>query len=226
MQIRFRLFLVVLGLFLLVSCSSSGSANDSDAVADADRDTQDPTTVVDEDADKDADPIDDSEVKPDEDQDNDSAECQPPLSEAPFPYSDANGKITFCRPNCDTPTADDPICIGNLWDEQNEKLCHEYPEYACCGTPCVMESLKPWTKERLAEEYPTLVEFIPMHKCDLEIGQINWGIDGSHGVVKSWNMSDGKIGFHMYPSRLSPEKWSVGRKYIIYDIATQISNKK
>ena len=221
MQIRFRLFLVVFGLFLLVSCSSSGSANDSDAVCDADRDTQDPPTVADEDADQDADPIDDSDKTPDVDQDNDSAECQPPLSEAPFPYYDANGKITFCRPGCDTPTADDPICIGNLWDEQNEKLCHEYPEYACCGTPCVMDSLKPWTKERLAEEYPTLVEFIPMHKCDLEIGQINWGIDGSGGVVKSWNMSEGKIGFHMYPSRLSPEKWSVGRKYVIYDIATQ-----
>ena len=221
MQIRFRLFLVVFGLFLLVSCSSSGSSNDSDAVSDADRDTQEPPTVVDEDADKDTDPVDDSEVKPDADQDNDSDECQPPLSDAPFPYYDANGKITFCRPNCDTPTADDPICIGNLWDEQNEKLCHEYPEYACCGTPCVMESFRPWTKERLAEEYPTLVEFTPMHKCDLAIGQVNWGFDGSGGVVKSWNMSEGKVGFHMYPSRLSPEKWSVGRKYIIYDIATQ-----
>ena len=221
MQIRFRLFLVVLGLFFLVSCSSSGSANDSDAVSDADRDTQDPSTVVDEDADQDTDSIDDSDKTPDVDQDNDSAECQPPLSEAPFPYYDANGKITFCRPNCDTPTADDPICIGNLWDEQNEKLCHEYPEYACCGTPCIMESFKPWTKERLAEEYPTIAELIPMHKCDLKISQSGWGFDGSGGVVKSWNMSDGKIGFHVYPAQLSPKKWSVGRKYVTYDIATK-----
>ena len=218
MPMYLKLFLIVLGAFFLVSCSSSNSSNDSDAVPDSDSDNSE---IVDVDVSEDSDPVDDSDKTPDEDQDNDSAECQPPLSEAPFPYFDANGKITFCRPNCDTPTEDDPICIGNLWDEQNEKLCHEYPEYACCGTPCVMESLKPWTKERLAEEYPTLVEFTPMHKCDLAIGQVNWGFDGSGGVVKSWNVSDGKVGFHMYPSRLSPEKWSVGRKYVTYDIATQ-----
>ena len=221
MKIRFRSFLIVLGLFFLVSCSSSGSSNDSDTVSDADRDTQEPPTVVDEDADKDTDPVDDSEVKPDADQDNDSDECQPPLSDAPFPYYDANGKITFCRPGCDTPTADDPICIGNLWDEQNDKLCHEYPEYACCGTPCVMESFKPMTIEDLVAYDPNARNFISMHKCDLLINQINWGIDGSAGVVKSWNMSDGKVGFHMYPAQLNPEKWSVGRKYVIYDIATQ-----
>jgi len=214
--------MVILLIFLLFSCSSSNSSNDSDIIPDDDSD--DIETVDDDSDSQDADIIDDKDQSNDSDSDSeksDSAECKPPLSEAQFPYYDANGKITFCRPGCDTPTADDPICIGNLWDEQNEKLCHEYPEYACCGTPCVLESLKPWTKERLAEEYPTLVEFIPMHKCDLEIGQINWGLDGSAGVVKSWNMSDGKIGFHMYPSRLSPEKWSVGRKYVTYDIATQ-----
>jgi len=222
MQIRFRLFLVVFGLFFLVSCSSSGSANDSDTVSDADRDSQEPPNVADEDADKDTDPVDDSDKTPDADQDNDSAECKPPLSEAPFPYYDANGKITFCRPNCDTPTADDPICIGNLWDEQNEKLCHEYPEYACCGTPCVLENLKPWTKERLAEEYPTIAEVVPMHKCDLAINQVNWNNDGTNGFVKSWNMSDGKIGFYFAPNQtLSVKDWAVKTKYVTYDIATQ-----
>ena len=206
--------LLVLLIFGFISCSSSHSSNDSDIIPDSD------------DSEQDSDFIDDSDVKPDVDTDSDteksdSAECKPPLSAAQFPYYDANGKITFCRPDCDTPTADDPICIGNLWDEQNEKLCHEYPEYACCGFPCIMESFKPWTKERLAEEYPTLVEFIPMHKCDLAISQVNWGIDGSAGVVKSWNLSDEKIGFQIYPSRLSVEKWSVGDKYVTYDIATQ-----
>ena len=225
MQIRFRLFLVVFGLFFLLSCSSSGSANDSDTVSDADRDTQDSETLVDEDADKDTDPVDDSDKTPDEDQDNDSAKCKPPLSEAPFPYSDANGKLTFCRPGCDTPTADDPICIGNLWDEQNEKLCHEYPEYACCGTPCVMESFKPLTIEDLVAYDPNARDFISMHKCDLLINQINWGIDGSGGVVKSWNMSDGKIGFYLSPSlTLSIKEWPVKTKYITYDINKQKYN--
>ena len=217
-----RIFYLIF-LVLFVSCSSSGSANDSDTVSDADRDSQEPPTVVDEDADKDTDPVDDSDKTPDADSDvdNEPTECQPPLSVAPFPYYDANGKITFCRPGCDTPTADDPICIGNLWDEQNEKLCHEYPEYACCGTPCVMESFKPLTIEDLVAYDPNARDFISMHKCDLLINQINWGIDGSGGVVKSWNMSDGKVGFNMYPAQLNPEKWSVGRKYATYDIATQ-----
>ena len=216
--------LVVLLVFLVFSCSSSHSSNDSDMISDADADTQDSETIDDDFDSQDTDIIDDKDQSDDSDSDSeksDSAECQPPLSEAQFPYYDANGKITFCRPGCDTPTADDPICIGNLWDEQNDALCHEYPEYSCCGFPCVMESFKPWTKERLAEEYPTLVEFIPMHKCDLKISQTGWGIDASGGVVKSWNMSDGKIGFQIYPSQLSVEKWSVGDKYVTYDIATQ-----
>ena len=217
---------LVLLIFLLFSCSSSHSSNDSDMISDEDIDLQDPETQDDDSDSQNSEFVDDSDETLDADSDSDteksdSTECQPPLSEAQFPYYDANGKITFCRPGCDTPTEKDPQCVRNLWDEQNEKLCHEYPEYACCGFPCIMESFKPWTKERLAEEYPTLVEFIPMHKCDLAISQVNWGIDGSAGVVKSWNLSDEKIGFQIYPSRLSVEKWSVGDKYVTYDIATQ-----
>ena len=224
MQKYLNLFLVFLGLIFLFSCSSSKSQNDSDSIPDADIDTQDSETV---DADSDTQEteiIDDSEKVPDQEFDFDSEksdtdECYPPLSQAPFPYYDKNGKITFCRPNCDTPTADDPICIGNLWDEQNEKLCHEYPEYACCGTPCVMESFKPMTKEEVDEMYK--VGKIAMHKCDLKIDPWSWGHDDSHGVVKAWNMSEGKVGFYTYPVGISYEEWSVGDKYVIYDIATQ-----
>ncbi|MBO4699272.1 hypothetical protein J5690_06640, partial [bacterium] len=222
-----KIFYLIL-LMLFVSCSSSKSQNDSDSIPDSDADTQD-TEIQNNDYDTqeveivyDSDETSDTDQDADSDTENpDSAECQPPLSEAPFPYYDANGKITFCRPGCDTPTEDDPICIGNLWDEQNNALCHEYPEYSCCGFPCVMESLKPWTKERFAEEYPTLVEFIQMHKCDLKISQTGWGIDGSGGVVKSWNMSDGKIGFYLAPANLPIKEWLVKTKYVTYDIATQ-----
>ena len=224
MPTHLRLFLGVLGLFFLVSCSSSKNPNDTDILPDSDINTQDSETVDDDFDSQDADIIDDKDQSDDSDSDSekpDSAECKTPLSEAPFPYYDANGKITFCRPGCDTPTEKDPQCVHNLWDEQNEKLCHEYPEYACCGTPCVLESLKPWTKERLVEEYPGVAELTPMHKCDLAIGQVNWGIDGSGGVVKSWNLSDGKIGFHMYPTQVNYQKYPSKRKYIIYDIATQ-----
>ena len=173
MPIHFRLFLGVLGVFFLVSCSSSKSQNDSDSIPDSDADTQD-TEIQNNDYDtQEVEIVYDSDETSDTDQDADSdtekpdsAECQPPLSEAPFPYYDANGKITFCRPNCDTPTADDPICIGNLWDEQNNAWCHEYPEYSCCGFPCVLDSLKPMTKEEVDESYTTN---LPMHKCDLKI---------------------------------------------------------
>ena len=226
---KFTLIFIVFCLFFFISCSSSNSSNDSDILPDSDINTQDSETV---DADSDtqnSEIVDDSDETSNADHDadsdsekSDSAECKTPLSEAPFPYYDANGKITFCRPNCDTPTADDPICIANLWDEQNEKLCHEYPEYACCGTPCVMGNLKPWTKDGLAEEYPTIAEVVPMHKCDLAISQVNWNNDGTNGVVKSWNMSDGKIGFYFAPNpTLSVKDWAVKTKYVTYDIATQ-----
>ena len=220
----FKWLSVVLGLFFLLSCSSSKNPNDTDILLDSGINTQDSETIDDFDS-QDIDIIDDKDQSDDSDSDSeksDSDECQPPLSEATFPYYDKDGKITFCRPGCDTPTEKDPHCVRNLWDEQNEKLCHEYPEYACCGTPCVMDSMKPWTKDRLAEEYPTLVEFIPMHKCDLAISQVNWGIDGSAGVVKSWNLSDGKIGFYFSPPLTLPiKKWPVKTKFVTYDIATQ-----
>ena len=228
MPTHLRLFLGVLGLFFLVSCSSSKNPrNDTDIIPDADYNSSDAENIDDDSDSQNSEIIDDSDETLDADVDSDteksdSAECQPPLSEAPFPYYDTNGKITFCRPNCDTPTEDDPICIGNLWDEQNDNLCHEYPEYACCGTPCVLDSLKPWTKDKLAEEYPTIAEVVPMHKCDLAISQVNWNNDGTNGVVKSWNMSDGKIGFYFAPNpTLSVKDWPVKTKYVTYDIATQ-----
>ena len=222
----FKWLSVVLGLFFLLSCSSSKNPNDTDILPDSDINTQDSETIDDDSDTQEAEIVDDSDETSDATTDSDteksdSDECQPPLSEAPFPYYDANGKITFCRPNCDTPTADDPICIGNLWNEQNEKLCHEYPEYACCGTPCVLESLKPMTKE---ENDKVMVDdngkiMLAMHKCDLKISR--WYNDASHGVVKSWNLSDGKVGFHMYPLELNYEQWPSKRKYFTYDIASQ-----
>ena len=225
MPTHLRLFLVVLGLIFLLSCSSSKSGNNADALPDADADTQDSETIDDDFDSQDADIIDDKDQSDDSDSDSekpDSDECQPPLSEAPFPYYDANGKITFCRPGCDTPTEKDPQCVRNLWDEQNEKLCHEYPEYACCGTPCVMESFKPMTIDDVVAYDPTARDFISMHKCDLLINQMTWVLDGSSGSsVKSWNMSYGKIGFSIYPLLLDYEKYPSKRKYVSYDITTQ-----
>ena len=226
MQKYLNLFLVFLGLIFLFSCSSSKSQNDSDSIPDVDSDKQDSETVDDDSDMREAEIVDDSEEMPDIDSDSDSEksdtdECYPPLSQAAFPYYDANGKITFCRPNCDTPTADDPICIGNLWEEQNDALCHEYPEYACCGTPCIMESFNPMRIDDVVAYDPKARDFVSMHKCDLFVNQINWGIDGSGGVVKSWNMSEGKMGFYLTPVNLSIKTWPVKTKFVTYDIATQ-----
>ena len=223
---KFTLIFIVFCLFFLFSCSSSHSSNDSDIIPDIDSDDTENTADDDTDSEEDSDFIDDYDEKPDQDDDSDteksdSAECKTPLSEAPFPYYDANGKITFCRPGCDTPTEKDPQCVRNLWNEQNEKLCHEYPEYACCGMPCVMESFKPMTIDDVVAYDPTARDFISMHKCDLLINQMTWVLDGSGGGVKSWNMSEGKIAFHVYPLLLNYEKWPSKRKYVTYDIATQ-----
>ena len=115
-----RFSAIFIMIFCFLSCSSGNSEDDSDTVPDSDV-----IETVDEDTDseEDSETIEDSDETPDDaDSDSDSDECQPPLSEADFPYYDVNGKITFCRPNCDTPTEDDPICIGNLWDEQNKNF--------------------------------------------------------------------------------------------------------
>ena len=211
---------IFLAFVLFVSCSSSNSSNDSDIIPDSDD-----IETVDNDSDtQEAEIVDDSDEKPDQDNDSDteksdSDDCQPPLSEAQFPYYDANGKITFCRPGCDTPTAEDPICIGNLWDEQNDALCHEYPEYACCGTPCILESLKPMTKEEVNEMYT--VANTAMHKCDLKISPWSWVNDSSNGVVKAWNMSERKVGFQIYPTKTKYEQWPSKRKHITYNIDTK-----
>ena len=221
---KFLKLLVGMSVALLFSCSSSHLSTDSDILPDADSDGSDTETIDDDSDSQNSEIVDDSDVKPDVDADSDSEksdsdECQPPLSEATFPYYDKDGKITFCRPGCDTPTEKDPHCIRNLWDEQNEKLCHEYPEYSCCGTPCVMESLKPMTKEEVDEMYK--VANTAMHKCDLKINPWNWANDGSNGVVKAWNISEGKIGFQTYPSGINYEHWPAKRKYVTYDIKTQ-----
>ena len=111
--------------------------------------------------------------------------------------------------------------MSNLWKEQNEALCTLHPAHDCCGYPCVNEYLKPLTKEDVEEMYTTV---IPMHKCDLKINPWEWGNDGTHGVVKSWNMSDGKVGFKISPVDLTIEEWPVKIKHVTYDISTQEYN--
>ncbi len=207
-----KVAILIFTLFLL-SCNSNSRNHDSEDeqdLHDLDNIHPDIDTLV-----SDPDMI-DADI---EKSDTDTAECLPPLIEAPFPYYDKDGKITFCRSGCDSLTENDPQCASNLWKEQNQALCHQHPEYDCCGYPCALESLKPMTKEEEEEIYKD--DPLAMHKCDLRISPRFWGNDGSGGTIKSWSMSDGKIGFFLYNIFLPMEEWPINFKFVSYDIATQ-----
>ena len=204
MQKYLNLFLVFFGLFFFVSCSSSQSSNDSDSIPDADTDMQDSENVVDEDTDKDVDSIEDSDNSPDADQDSDSdnpetVECldlryNENTIKTPFPFKDANGKPTFCRPGCDTPTENDPQCVRNIWEWDNwdeyqvylkaqEKDPDQQKERECYPWPCKLPDMHPKTKE-------TLDTFVS--SCD-RLLTVN-GFNADEGTVWSHGMSDGVAG--------------------------------
>jgi len=229
-----RNILIILLLAFLWSCAScteNKSENDS-LVSDNDGQSVSDPDALDK-SDNDQDVSDASDDKTPDVNDNDTPDtdvtddefiddCDVKLINAPFPYKDNEGNLTFCRPGCDTPTEKDPQCMTNLWKEQNYNLCHKYPEYDCCGYPCELESLKPMTKDEVDEYYQ--LSTISMHKCDLKIGPRDWSVDGTHGIVKSWNMRDGKVGFKISPVALSIEDWPVKVKYVTYDIASKEYN--
>ncbi len=209
-----KVAILILTLFL-ISCDSNDLKTDTDTVPDKDSALNDADTET-------VDDLSDGVLTESDDiSDADSeAECIPPLIDAPFPYYDNDGNITFCRPGCDTPTEKDPQCMSNLWKEQNQALCTQMPQYDCCGYPCVMESFKPMTQEETDKELVFEGKIlVPMHKCDLFLSL--WDNDGTHGVVKSWNMSEGKIGFHLVPTGIDILEWPNIRKAVTYDIETK-----
>ena len=222
MRYIFIIFILVF-LWSCTSCTDNKSENDS-LVADSDHQAFSDPDTPDKSADNSlADTLNDADVSDTNDPDEEFIDdCDPKLIDAPFPYTDSKGNLTFCRPGCDTPTEKDPQCMSNLWKEQNEALCTLHPAHDCCGYPCVNDLVKPVTKEEEEEKYGEYA--IVMHKCDLKINPWEWGNDGTHGVVKSWNMSEGKIGFKIAPVDLPIEKWPVKIKYVTYDIATQKYN--
>ena len=211
-----KVAILILTLFL-ISCDSNDLKTDTDTVPDKDSALNDADTET-------VDDLSDGVLTESDDiSDADSAtECLPPLIEAPFPYYDKDGNITFCRPDCNEATEKDPQCMSNLWKEQNQALCTQMPQYDCCGYPCVMESLKPLTKEELYKLVPEMEDLVPMHQCDLYLSR--WSNDGTMGVVKSWNMSDGKIGFYLSPAKPLIKDWPVKLKYVSYDIETKQYN--
>jgi len=220
-------FTLLLVLMVFVSCTKNNPKNDNlvtdnDHHGTSDLDTPDNSNNESDVPDTSDDSGSENDVDTDISDDELIDDCDPKLIDAPFPYYDKDGNITFCRPGCDTPTENYPQCASNLWKEQNNDLCHEQPEYDCCGYPCVLETLKPMTKNEVDEAYT--LSNIPMHQCDIKLSPWSWGVDGSNGVIKSWNISDGKIGHFLYSTKLSVEDWPIQFKYVTYDINTQKYN--
>lgn len=125
--------------------------------------------------------------------DNDNIDC-PSRLDALFPYYKEDGTIHFCR-SCDTPTVKDPQCVRNLWEDANQYLSTKHPDYDCYPYPCDMPNLKARTMAEYYAEHPDAQHYVPMHSCDSMLIPEGWDSDGSHGAIKHWNLSEGKIGF-------------------------------
>ena len=198
MPIQLRLFLGVLGLIFLVSCSSSKSGNNADALPDTDTDSQDLETV-DEDSDsQEAEITDDSDEKQDADT-PEKVECldlryNENTIKTHFPFKDANGKPTFCRPGCDTPTENDPQCVRNIWEWDNwdeyqvylkaqEKDPNQTKERECYPWPCKLPDMHAKTKNELNTFVSSCDRLLTVNDFSADVGTVN-----SHG------MSDGVAG--------------------------------
>ena len=192
-------------IFFLFSCSSSHSSNDADIVPDSDIDTQDSETVDDDSDSQDSEIVDDFEETSDQDADSYTSEKVECLDlrynentiKTPFPFKDANGKPTFCRPGCDTPTENDPQCVRNIWEWGNWKVYQRYleaqgknqnqtTERACYPWPCKLPDMHAKTKDELNT-------FIS--SCDRLLTVI--GFQANVGTVWSHGMSDGVAGMEL-----------------------------
>ena len=206
MQNSLKCLAILISVFLCFSCSSSSSENDSNSAPDADSDTQDSETI-DEDSDlQDSDFIEDSEETPDVDADQETDSDTPETVECldlrynentiktPFPFKDKNGKPTFCRPGCDTPTENDPQCVRNIWEWDNweeyqvylkaqEKDPNQEWERECYPWPCKLPDMHAKTQADL----DTLVS-----KCDRLLTVHNF--KANSGTVNTHGMSDGVAG--------------------------------
>ena len=193
----FRFMAVFLMIFSIFSCSSGNSENDSDTVPDADSDV---IEIADEDTDssQDFDFVDDSDEKTDSDT-PETVECldlryNENTIKTPFPFKDANGKTTFCRPGCDTPTENDPQCVRNIWDWDNWEEYQDYLkaqdkdsnqewERECYPWPCKLPDMHAITKAEL----DTIAS-----SCD-RLLTVN-DFSANDGIVWSHGMSDGVAG--------------------------------
>ena len=191
-----KIFLIVSWLFFLFSCSSSNSSNDSDSIPDVDTDTQD-SEIMDDDSDtRETEIVDNSDETSDADSDSDSPEKVECLDlrynentiKTPFPFKDANGKPTFCRPGCDTPTENDPQCVRNIWEWDNweeyqvylkaqEQDPNQQKERECYPWPCKLPDMHAKTKVELDTFVSSCDRLLTVNGFKANSGTVN-----THGI--------------------------------------------
>ncbi|MGI6394790.1 MAG: hypothetical protein ACOX2F_08740 [bacterium] len=195
-----RNILILLVLTLFLACNSDKSKNDADtndnglAVTDVDTFAPDNSTDLPDEASTDLD------GKPDVD--DDKEETVPCLDlrynentiKTNFPFKDKDGKPTFCRPGCDTPTETDPQCVRNIWEWDNWEKYQKYLKAQksnptqttireCYPWPCVLPGMKAISIENYTS------------KCDRML--TTNGFRASMGAVWTHGMSDGVAGMLM-----------------------------
>jgi hypothetical protein len=204
--------LVFLIILVFISCNESkpqiddlqvdNDVSGSESEGDSLDEISDPDKITDLD--------DASDESPDADVDT-AVECldlkvQENVIKTPFPFKDKDGKSTFCRPGCDTPTETDPQCVRNIWEWDNWEKYQEYlaaekedqeqtSERECYPWPCELPDMKASTGGSLVS------------KCDRMLS-IN-GYRSTMGAVWTHGMSDGVAGMSMTGSsaiEYNPEK--------------------
>ena len=191
-----RNILIILILMALSACNSDKPKNDAD-INDKDSGVTDVDTPV-----PDPDTVEVDTEQPDIDADTDSDTTVPCLDlrynentiKTNFPFKDKNGKPTFCRPGCDTPTETDPQCVRNIWEwdnwseyqvylEAEKKNPNQEWERECYPWPCKLPDMK----ASIGGSLKTV--------CDRNITV--GGYSASMGEIWTHGLSDGVVGMDL-----------------------------
>jgi hypothetical protein len=196
-------FLAIFLMIITISCNSKSQnhdSQDSPDLHDSDKDTE----TIDETTDKTSDvpdetPDEEPDEAPDTPDENPVVECldlrvQENVIKTPFPFKDKDGRPTFCRPGCDTPTENDPQCVRNIWEWDNWEKHQKYlaaqkadPEQTsireCYPWPCKLPDMKGRNLDTLTSN------------CDKIVS--GYGYSTLMGYVWTHGMSEGVAGMIM-----------------------------
>ncbi|GEM_PF-556630 len=114
------------------------------------------------------------------------------MKAAGFPLKDADGRITFCRPGCDTPTENDPQCVRNIWESVNWEKYQDYKQGIFDPVACY-----PWPCEMPEMDASTVV----YNECDRRF--IAGGYDAEMASLYDLKLQNGKVGILMGNLRYS-----------------------